>query len=117
MNELFTTQEYVKILRYEVLNTGELITSDVPLFMYYECINCEKKYKLVFQEVEARVRKSLAKKAARLKTLELRSKINPYKVDPDNGFESCGLCDGFDGKGNCFTDFTKQCYIRKLKNA
>jgi len=39
--------------------------------------------------------------------------INPYTIDPDNGLDYCGQCDGYDGEGNCLVDIIKQCTIRK----
>jgi len=117
LNEVITIKAYVDILNYEAINTGELVSNTLPSFLYYQCIECGEKYKLDFKEFELRVRKSMVEKAVKLKNINLRSQINPYSIDPDNGITECGMCDGIDGKGICFTDYFKQCPIRKLKNA
>lgn len=117
VNQLFTSQEYNKILRYEVLRSGEVVSNELPPFLYYECVGCGERYKLDIKEYELRVRKATVKKAVKLKNSELRSQINPYKIDPDNGLKHCGVCEGVDKEGNCFVDYIKQCPIRKLKDA
>ena len=117
LNETFTIVHYMDILKYEMISPGELITKDLPDFMFYQCIECDERYKLNFKEVELRVRKKLVDKAAKLRTRNLRAQVNPYDIDPDNGIAECGICEGFDGEGNCFKDFIKQCPVRNFKNA
>lgn len=117
INETFTMKHYSDMLKFEIDNTGGMLSEEVPIFLFYQCMDCNELYKFNFKEAELRLRKSLVKKAAKLKQINLRSKVNPYTIDPDNGLEHCGLCEGIDGEGNCFVDYIKQCPIKDLKNA
>jgi len=117
LNETFTMTHYMELLKYEMTHKGGLISKDLPIFMFYQCIECEEKYKLNFKEVELRIRKKIADKAVKLKNINLRSQVNPYTIDPDNGMDECGMCEGLDGNGNCFKDFIKQCPVRNFNNA
>jgi hypothetical protein len=117
INDLLTIKAYNDVMKYEVTHTGEIVSKEIPVFLYYECISCGETYRFGFKEVEGRIRKAMAAQAIKLKNTELRAQINPYNIDPDNGIESCGICEGVDGEGNCFVDYVKQCPIRKIKNA
>lgn len=81
-------------------------------YLVYRCVNCRKKFKYTFKEVERKVRETVSKDVIQFRKVQMFKKIDHSLVDPDNGFEYCGQCEGVDKQGNCFVDIIKQCTIR-----
>jgi len=113
-NEFLTAEEYMKDADYFVDELGKLQEYSIQQYLIYNCRSCEKIYKFNYKEWEKRMRIKVAKEAMSLRKQKMFAEdINPHNIDPDNGLEYCGQCDGYDGEGNCLTDIIKQCTIRK----
>lgn len=114
VDETATTVEYAKDMDYCVDELGELQEKSIQEYLVYRCNKCGREYKFTYKNWEKRMRIKLAKEAMQLrKHMMFANDINPYTIDPDNGIEYCGQCDGIDGEGNCLVDIIKQCTIRK----
>jgi hypothetical protein len=94
-------------------STGKLIEASIQQYLIYTCIKCGKNYKFSYKEWEKRFRMQIAEDAMHVRKAEMFKQLNPYIIDPDNGLEFCGQCDGIDNEGNCYVDIIKQCTIRK----
>ena len=114
IDELLTRDEYLKDMNYLVDENGQLLDSAIQQYLMYKCVDCNELYKLTYKEWEKLFRKKLAEEIMYARKAKMfRDELNPDIIDPDNGFEFCGQCDGNDGEGNCFTDIIKQCTITK----
>ncbi len=114
LDELTTMVEYSKDMDYFVDEIGELQEKSIQKYLIYKCEDCTKDYKFTYKDWETRMRMKIAKEAMGLrKQIMFTKDINPHLLDPDNGIEYCGQCDGYDGEGNCLVDLVKQCTIRK----
>ena len=114
LNQKKTMDYYMDTMQYTIERVGNINYDQIPLFTFYKCHGCKKEYKFDVKEYELRVKKTLVEMALKIKRSELLSSINPYNIDPDNGMEFCGICEGYDQKGNCFVDMVKQCPLRRL---
>lgn len=110
-----TIKSYYKDMDYVVDESGNIKDSSLQKYMIYKCSKCGKVYKFTFRELELRIRRQIAKTAMSFKRNEAFKNIKPNSIDPDNGFEYCGKCPGYDGEGNCFIDVMNQCIIRNSK--
>ena len=82
-------------------------------YLIYSCDFCKKTFKYTIIEVEKKVREGIARDVMSFRKLNMfKKEINPKTIDPDNGLEYCGQCDGVDRKGNCYVDIIKQCTIK-----
>jgi len=114
INDFLTTEEYMKDSDYFIDELGKLQDDSVQQYLIYKCIQCEELYKFTYKEWEERMRIRTAREVMGLRKQKMfEQDINPYNIDPDNGLEYCGQCDGYDEEGNCLTDIIKQCTIRK----
>ena len=112
-DEMSTRDEYLKDMSYMVDVNGKLLDSSVQQYLIYMCIKCGESYKLSHKEWEKRFRKKIAEDTMHVRKVEAFKKMNPYIIDPDNGLEFCGQCDGIDKEGHCYVDIIKQCTMRK----
>ena len=111
-DEFFTRNEYLKDADYIVDDAGEIVDSAVQQYLMYKCSRCNKLYKFTYMEWEKKARTKIAKEIMIARKLKVfREVVDPANVDPDNGLEWCGKCDGIDNEGNCFTDIIKVCTI------
>lgn len=116
LDELATVDEYTKDMDYIVDEIGDLLEKSIQKYLIYRCADCHTTDKFTYKEWEERMRMKIAKEAMGLRKQIMFSRdINPNNLDPDNGLEYCGQCDGYDGEGNCLVDLIKQCTIRKDK--
>lgn len=110
-----TVEFYYKDMDYLVDESGDIKDSSLQKYMIYKCNECGRIYKFTLQELELRIRKQIAKTVLNFKRNEVFKNIRPNSVNPDNGFEYCGKCPGYDGEGNCFVDVMKQCIMLNSK--
>jgi len=114
LDEISTMTEYAKDMDYLVDEIGNLVEKSIQKYLIYRCADCADEQKLTYKDWETRMRLKIAKDAMGLRKQIMFSRdINPHTLDPDNGLEYCGQCDGYDGEGNCLTDLVKKCTIRK----
>ncbi len=114
INEKLTLDEYMKGANYLVDELGELQEASIQQHLIYQCIKCEELYKFTYRDWEKLMRMQIAKDVMSIRKQKMfRTELNPYDIDPDNGLEYCGQCDGFDNEGNCLVDIIKRCTIRK----
>lgn len=113
LDEFATTSEYTKDMDYFVDELGELQEKSLQNYLIYRCDRCKKTYKYTYKDWEERMRIKIAKEAMQIKKQAMFQNIDPGSINPDNGLEYCGQCDGYDGEGNCLVDIIKQCTIRK----
>jgi len=114
MNEMRTVDEYMKDMDYLVDELGVLQEASIQQYLVYDCAECQESHKLTYKEWEQSVRMQVAKQAMAMRKQKMfKLDLNPHDIDPDNGLEYCGQCDGFDDEGNCLVDIIKQCTIRK----
>jgi hypothetical protein len=113
IDETLTVKEYMKDMDYFVDEEGKLQEASIQQYLYYQCTKCRKVFKFTYKDWEKRMRLRIAKDAMMFRKQKMFAEdINPYIIDPDNGLEYCGQCDGYDGEGNCLVDIIKQCTIR-----
>jgi hypothetical protein len=116
IDEYLTAEEYGKDMDYLVDEVGHLVESTIQKYLVYRCISCDATYRFTYKDWEKHIRVKVAKIAMDLRKQKMFAEdINPMMIDPDNGLEYCGQCDGYDGEGNCLVDIIKQCTIRKDK--
>ena len=116
IDEYLTAEEYSKDMNYLVDEVGHLVKSTIQKYLIYNCAMCGATYKFTYKDWEELIRIKVAKMAMNLRKQKMFAEdINPMRIDPDNGLEYCGQCDGYDGEGNCLVDIIKQCTIRKNK--
>lgn len=84
----------------------------VSSVLYYKCDNCGNVVEYTFKEIEEKARESVARDVMNIRKQSMFRTINPKTINPDNGLEFCGICDGIDGEGNCYSDIVKQCTIK-----
>ena len=114
IDEYKTIEEYMKDMDYFVDETGKLQEASIQQYMFYKCSGCGELYKFTYKDWERRMRLRIAQETMDLRKQKMFAEdINPYTVDPDNGLDYCGQCDGYDGEGNCLVDIIRQCTIRK----
>lgn len=114
IDEYLTAKEYSKDMDYLVDDVGKLVTSTIQKYLIYRCDMCGIIYKFTYKDWEESIRIKAAKMAMSLRKQKMFAEdINPMKIDPDNGLEYCGQCDGYDGEGNCLVDIIKQCTIKR----
>jgi hypothetical protein len=114
LDEALTIEEYMKDMDYFVDELGNIQDSCIQQYMFYVCSFCKTAYKFTYKDWEQRMRLRIAKEAMDLRKQKMFAEdINPYTIDPDNGIDYCGQCDGYDGEGNCLVDIIRQCTIRK----
>lgn len=113
VDEMATKDEYMKDMDYLVDENGELLDSAVQQYLIYVCTECGENYKLNHEEWEKKFRKKIAEDTMHVRKAEMFRQLNPYTIDPDNGLEFCGQCDGVDKEGNCYVDIIRQCTMRK----
>lgn len=114
IDEYLTAKEYSKDMNYLVDEIGHLVESTIQKYLIYRCNICGIVYKFTYKEWEELIRIKVAKIAMDLRKQKMFAEdINPMRIDPDNGLEYCGQCDGYDGEGNCLVDIIKQCTIRR----
>ena len=112
IDEMLTMDEYLKDMNYLVDKNGNLLDSSIQCYIVYVCVRCGHKRKISYKDWEEMFRKKLAKEAMQIRKQKMFKTLNPYIIDPDNGMEFCGQCDGIED-GNCYVDIIKQCSIRK----
>jgi len=81
--------------------------------LIYRCPKCKLLKNLTHAEWELLLRKEIAREVLDIRMKEFFRSINPQTIDPDNGLEYCGQCNGYAEDGNCLVDIIKQCTIRK----
>jgi len=114
IDEHITAEEYSKDMDYLVDEVGYLVESTIQKYLIYKCSNCGATYRFTYKDWEKLIRIKVAKVAMSLRKQKMFAEdINPMIIDPDNGLEYCGQCDGYDNEGNCLVDIIKQCTIRK----
>jgi hypothetical protein len=114
IDEYLTAEEYSKDMDYLVDEAGHLVESTIQKYLIYRCVVCGINYRFTYKDWEKRIRIKVAKMAMDLRKQKMFAEdINPMIIDPDNGLEYCGQCDGYDGEGNCLVDIIKQCTIRR----
>lgn len=114
IDEKATLDEYMKDMNYLVDDVGNLQENSIQQYLVYRCVFCGEVKKITYKEWEKFIRFKIAKLAMNLRKQKMFAEdINPYIIDPKNGIEYCGQCDGTDGNGNCLVDIIKQCTIRK----
>ncbi len=111
-DEMAKKDKNIKDMNYVVNEDGEFLESAIQQYLIYVCIKCGKKYNLSYKEWEKRFRKKIAEETMHVRKAEAFKQMNPYIINPDNGLEFCGQCDGIED-GNCFVDIIKQCTMRK----
>jgi len=109
-----TVESYCGDMDYLIQEDGQLAENTIQNYMIYKCSNCGEIYRFTLKDLELRIRKQAAISAMNMRRDEVFKNIKPNSINPDNGFEYCGKCDGYDGEGNCFIDVIKQCSIRKF---
>lgn len=114
IDEELTAKEYTKDMNYLVTKDGKLDVSTIQVYVIYRCLKCNKLYRFTHKDWEELIRIKIAKMTMDIRKQRMFAKdINPLLIDPDNGLEYCGQCDGYDGEGNCLVDIIKQCTIRR----
>jgi hypothetical protein len=114
-DEVATRLEYYLDADYLVDDVGKIIDETLQQYLVYKCTYCNKIYKLTYVDWEYRVREKIAKDIMLARKFNVfKNIVDPSKVDPDNGLEWCGKCDGIED-GYCFTDIIKVCNIRQGK--
>jgi len=113
-DEKLTIDFYMKDMNYVMDNFGEIQEASVQQYLIYKCSFCGFIHRFTYKEWERLIRIKSSKIALKLRKQQMFSRdINKESIDPDNGLEYCGQCDGVDGEGNCFVDLINQCTIRK----
>ena len=113
LDEISTRDEYLKDMAYMVDEEGRLIEDTIQQYLIYRCQGCNSTYKLTYKEWEKLFRLKVAWEVMQLRKAKMfRQEVNMLLVNPDNGIEFCGQCDGVDKEGNCYKDVIKQCTIR-----
>jgi len=113
-NERLTIDEYMKDMSYLIDSIEEIQESSVQQYLIYQCNFCNAIRKFTYKEWEKLIRLKSAKIAIQLRKQKMFAEdINPHLINPKNGIEYCGQCDGTDGVGNCLIDIIKQCTMRK----
>lgn len=108
-----TFRNCVEGVSYSTSKVKEIQDRWLSSYLIYSCLSCKAQYKYTFQEVELKVRESVAKDVMNFRKIQMfKTQINPETVNPDNGLEYCGQCDGVDKEGNCYVDIIKQCTIK-----
>lgn len=112
VDEVETRLKYESDANYLVDDAGKILERTIQDYLIYRCVGCGQVYKLTYKEWEQRAREKLAKEIMLARKFHIfKHVVDPKKVDPDNGLEWCGKCDGVDGEGNCFTDIIKVCTL------
>ncbi len=108
LSEYLTKVDYVKD---DINKTCDIAISS---FLVYKCLGCNKTFKYTLKEVEFMIRQTITKDIKRYRKSQVSKQLYQLTlVDPDNGMDYCGLCDGVDGEGNCFVDMFPQCPFRR----
>ena len=111
-----TMDYYLQVMHFIIKPEGQIDFDEIPLISFYACPRCKTEYSFDTKEYEKRVRMTIADLALRIKKSDMLASLNPHNIDPDNGLEYCGICDGYDKEGNCLSDMVKRCPLRKLHN-
>jgi uncharacterized Zn finger protein len=114
VDELTTMMEYLSDADYLVDDVGSIVEKTLQQYLVYRCLNCEKTYKLTYQDWEKIKRRLIAEEVMESRKQHMfREELNVQTINADNGVEFCGQCSGYFNDGTCLNDVIKQCTIRK----
>jgi len=103
-------EDYLYKVNYVTNDITYITDTAIKAYMIYKCIGCGKVFKYTLKDLELKLRQSIHKDVRKYRKIYVfRNILNPANVDPDNGLLFCGICDGVDNLGNCYTDIVNIC--------
>jgi DNA-directed RNA polymerase subunit RPC12/RpoP len=103
-------EDYLYKVNYVTNDITYITDTAIKTHMIYKCYGCGKVFKYTLEDIELKTRQSIHKDVRKYRKIYVfRNILNPANVDPDNGLLFCGICDGVDNLGNCYTDIVNIC--------
>jgi hypothetical protein len=105
-----TLENYLPKVDYINNSLDYVCSAALAMTLMYDCVYCDKKFKYSFEDLNNKLRESVVNDVKKYRKIYVfKNILTPTLINPDNGIDYCGLCDGADNLGNCYIDVIKIC--------